>query len=218
MRLGFDSPQQATSGLDVLASIFQLPAAEVAIPNTKKGRIIGAGGETFRQLQALPGIWSCQFIEDGSSLTLVGESSDALIAAIAEVIGIAATAFTSTMMVPYTEANGALIGKAGATINQLKRDSGCQSAESTRGTTTWKLRARSPQSISRFVELANGIVAGCTAGVVTPVDLPVVDLSTGERVQDWRNHLFGRMPLQAWDLPILQEPIDLRPAQKDTQP
>jgi hypothetical protein len=212
LRLSFDSPEQATSGLEMIASLFQLPAAAVAIPNTKKGRVIGVGGETIRQLQALPGIWSCQFIDDGSNLTLVGESSDTLRATISEVINIAATAFTATMTVPYAEANGALIGKGGATINQLKRDSGCQSAESARGTTTWRLRARSAQSISRFVELANGIVAGCTADVVTPVDLPVIDLSTGEPVQDWRNHLFGQVPLQGWDPPVPHAPIDLRPA------
>jgi hypothetical protein len=212
----FPDPESAAHGLETLRLLLALPAAEVRVPAQRKGGVIGSRGSTISRLQEMSGLWACNFLRDTNSLTVVAESDTALRQALGEIMTAAAGTVTGTMTVPSPAANGALIGKGGEVITRLKRESGCFHASNERGTVTWTLKADSPASIQRFIELASFLVPGCSGHVLAVDEPPVIDLSNGAEVSDWRSHRFGDVRSPDWLDVAPSTPMDLRPGSEHT--
>lgn len=189
IQLGHTSQDGAETAYYRLLALFGSPAAEMAVPERRKRDVIGQQGNEIRRLQAMPGVWTCQFLDNDLRLTVIADDP----AQLKDVLGAVerqVSTFAGRMQVPYIGASGALIGTGGQTVRTLRKQSECFYADAIRGTCDWNLRARTPEAIEKFIELANQKVPGCTGGVVSVDGPPVKDLLTGQAVADWRSHEF----------------------------
>jgi HrpA-like RNA helicase len=189
-RLGGRS--EADRAAATLATILNTPAASVAVPQNKKGRVIGSGGEFIKTLQQVSGVWDCQFRGDTPELVVIAQTPDIILYVISEVAAVCANV-RATMAVPVASASGLLIGKGGENIRRLRQQSGCAAADTTKGETIWRLRAPTQKAIYRFVELASELAPGCVL-VETTIDeppMPVRDLATDTDVTSWQTYPFS---------------------------
>ena len=144
--MGVDSDNSLRNGEPVLRQMLELPAAVAAVPEGKRGAIIGKGGENIRRLRTAPGILAVNFDDPSSTLLVIGEAT-ALTMVLIDVAGKVGGA-TGRMTIGSPADNGRLIGRQGVVVNELKTRSSCTYAQNqVSDSVEWYLAGQSTASI-----------------------------------------------------------------------
>jgi HrpA-like RNA helicase len=161
-----------------------LPAVEVVVPTKKLGLVIGREGVTIKSFGAIPGVRHVDTASDGR-VTIIADGQAAVEQVVSGIRALVDEA-EGTLELPPGK-NGLLIGRQGATINDLKARSGVRSAGPIGTTSTWRVTAPSADAIHTFTALAAAHIPGTT--------LVAVSESGVERVRQLRPRADGDAPL-----------------------
>lgn len=182
-------PGAAADVAERLRVLLGSPAAAVEVPSDKRGRVQGTRGANLIAARTASGALVCDFEEASHTLFVAAETQEQLRACLQAVFA-PIQGFTARLLVPAGR-TGLLIGKGGATVNQLKEASGCHRAVAGPDG-HFTLAATLADSLERFAQLANSKVPGCALADVAGHEPPVRDLFGGQGSVMWRTHDFAR--------------------------
>lgn len=200
--LGFETGADTTISV-ILAG--ELAVAEVRCAAADRGKVYGRRHENLRGLQAMNGIVSCDFDGNEGPLQVIGDVA-AVRTAVTKVLSDLPRAqsgrSTGVMQMPSSDKAGHLIGRGGATRDDLVRRAGCTSAWYAGEGVDWEVIGPSPESVRSFVSLADAQVPGCelrSLATIAPTEGPVVrDLVSGTTIASIASHIFGTVPMSGW--------------------
>ena len=138
-----------------MAAIVELPRAFARVPSGAMGRVVGKEHTNRKALENRPGIrwvWT-----DENDLGVVGDTPQAVSRVMEEIRALVDSA-TGELIVPSGK-NGYLIGTKGATVDRIKKATGCQAWNKDRGQ-LWVIEGPSVAAVEDFIRQANQIVGG----------------------------------------------------------
>ncbi|MFC5007276.1 KH domain-containing protein [Dactylosporangium cerinum] len=185
----FGSAEAAETGTKLLQAVLNLPAAAIVVPRDQVGAVIGKGGQNLNALRATAGLLGCDLDNDSGELVAIG-TADAVRDVVAAVLAKATTA-TGLLHLASPGDVGALIGRGGSVVKDLRERSGLRRADFGRGTTAATLGPGPIAAIEEFIRLAAEIVPTVRGELVDARIPSVTDLVSGQSITNVVEHRFS---------------------------